>query len=250
MADSEEDPRRLEEVLAEEARVTQGRAEFLNRVAHDLKSPLTTAMLMADLIGLSDTGDEQRAEYLKLLREQLRREQEILENLLNVTRSEVLKMEPRPAPLDLANILTQVGETVRQSCSEMEISLSVETPADLPLVLGDEQGLRSALEELLENARHFTPAGGEIRVEARVVDDGVAVRIIDNGIGISGEDIPFLFEKYFRGENIPSTVRPGPGLGLSLVRSTVESLGGRVHVESTLGEGTRFEILLLVADDG
>lgn len=230
------------------ASVTQRRAGFLNRIAHDLKSPLTTAMLMADLIGLDDTGVDQRREYLNILMQELRREQDILEQLLDATRIEVREMVLDRRGVDFDAVVTQSIETVRESGKAKNITFAYEQPHQVPQVIGDGEALGRAVSEVLKNAVFFTPEDGEIRVSWVVLDEEVAVVIRDAGPGIAPEDQEFLFEPYFRGAAALESDPGRPGLGLFVVKRVVEGLEGRVLAENAPGGGAQFEVYLPVAE--
>jgi len=226
--------------------VTQRRAEFLNRIAHDLKSPLTTAMLMADLIGLDDTDAEQRREYLEVLMQQLRREQEILEQLLVATRVEVGEIMLDPRPLDFGAVVAKAIESVRESAQAKNIDFGYEKPHQLPEVIGDFDFLSGAVSEVLGNAVFFTPGEGRIQISWVVSDEEVAVVIRDTGPGFDPENLEFLFEPYFQGAG-PSLAHSGrPGLGLFVVRRVLEGLGGRILAKSVPQGGAQFEMYLPV----
>jgi signal transduction histidine kinase len=123
-------------------------------------------------------------------------------------------------------------------------SLTAEIAPDLPRVLGNSLRLGQSVSNLISNAIKYTPEEGHIAVTAGIKDSKVVVKIQDNGIGISQEDLPHVFEKFFRVDRPETENIIGSGLGLSIVKTIVEKHGGRVWVESELGEGTTFAIVL------
>jgi len=114
---------------------------------------------------------------------------------------------------------------------------------DLPLVDGDPVRLRQMIGNLLENAIKYTPEGGTVTLEAASEDSQVIMRVSDDGPGIPPGDQPYLFDKFFRASNIPEDI-PGTGLGLSIVKSIVDHHNGRIWVDSELGGGTTFTVVL------
>ncbi len=218
-------------------------AEFLNRLAHDLRSPLTSALLMADLLA-APGQQEDREELLAILHDQLQRLQELVGELLVVGRTQTRGVALDPAPTELLPLLRgSIGEASR-AATERGVVLESLLPPRLPKVVADPEALRRAVDELLGNALTFTPAGGWARLEAIEELDGVSVRVSDSGSGVPEADLPNLFEPFFRGGNAPQVKPRGAGLGLATVRLVVESLGGRVRAESALGAGSTFSIWL------
>jgi signal transduction histidine kinase len=116
------------------------------------------------------------------------------------------------------------------------------------MVIGSPIRLRQMIANLLENAIRYTPSGGTVRVEAEAEGDQVILRVSDTGPGVPPADQPYLFDKFFRASNVPEHV-PGTGLGLSIVKSIVDNHGGRIWVDSTLGAGTTFTVVLPRAED-
>jgi two-component system phosphate regulon sensor histidine kinase PhoR len=238
-----------DEVLAvlrdvhERASLERRRGEFLNRAAHDLRTPLTTVLLMVDLIR-GGGSEAELAEYWQILQEQLRREKELIEDVLVVGRLEAGTVRVNPTAVNLVPILAAAFQEASRTAEEKRIQLVAGYPDVLPSVVGDVSGLRTVLAEAFDNAVKFTPAGGEVRLEARVVDDGVVIRLADTGAGIPADDLPWVFDRFVRGSNVTTS---GAGVGLSLVKLITEALGGSVSLTSELGQGTVLEISLVAA---
>lgn len=219
------------------------RGEFLNRVAHDLRTPLTTILLMMDLIRVG--GSEQEvAEYWELLRDQVLREQALVERLVAVGRFEAGSQRLEPQPVDVARIVAEVVSAAALTAASGGVRVSREVEDALPRAFADPRALRSALAELVTNALRCTPPGGVIRVVAAQAAPGVVVRVVDTGIGIPAGDLPRVGERYFRASNAPTTSEPAAGVGLASVRLAVEGVGGRLRVASVKGQGTTVEVWL------
>jgi signal transduction histidine kinase len=227
----------------ERAGLERRRGEFLNRAAHDLRTPLTTVLLMVDLIRGGGSQAELE-EYWQILQEQLHRERELIEEVLVVGRLEAGAVRVQPTAVSLAPILGTAVREASRLAQEKQVELVADYPGELPSVVGDVSGLRTVFAEALDNAVKFTRSGGEVRLEARVVDGGVRICLADTGVGIPADDLPRVFERFVRGAN---TTGPGSGVGLSLVKVIVEALGGSVQLSSEVGRGTLLEISLVAA---
>jgi signal transduction histidine kinase len=155
-----------------------------------------------------------------------------------------------PRPEDLAGLVDDALEDCRPLLEERKVRVDCEVPPGLPPVLADGEALRRALRNLIENAvRHGKPANGDeawVGVQARQVPGGIEIAVSDRGPGIRREDLPHLFEPFYRGRDASASGVPGSGVGLSLVRHVVEALGGTVGV-STEGPGTAFTLQLPAA---
>jgi signal transduction histidine kinase len=134
-------------------------------------------------------------------------------------------------------------QSLRGVAEKRGVKIEADLPKELPLVDGDPIRLRQMIGNLLDNAIKYTPTGGVVRVEAKVEHNQVILSVSDTGPGIHPADVPYLFDKFFRARNVPQEV-PGTGLGLSIVKSIVDNHGGRIWVESKIGEGTMFTVVL------
>ena len=230
--------------ISHRMRVDRLRGRFLNRLAHDIRTPQTSAMLMIDLIAGGDLPEQELVECVETLREQNRREQEIVEELLRAGRLEASGIELTPAPVDLVSLMKDVAGVAATYAAQLDVELRVDLGETLSPVVGDAEALRAAFDCVIDNALEFSAPGGEVMVGVAGDTRGVAVHVRDSGMGIREQDLPHVFEMYFRGENLEADKHPGAGLGLYTTRRVVEGLGGRVKIESVLGEGTMVEMWL------
>ena len=136
---------------------------------------------------------------------------------------------------------------MRSTAEGKGLTLESDIPEELPMVLGAPIRLRQMIGNLLDNAIKYTPAEGIIHIEGEGESDQVILRVRDSGPGIPTADQPYLFDKFFRASNAPEDL-PGTGLGLSIVKSIVDNHDGRIWVESDLGHGTTFTVVLPTAD--
>ncbi len=229
------------ELVVEHERVKILR-DFVSEVSHDLRNPLTTLNLKIRLI--RDTGDpDKRRQYLEDLSLQAARMNKMINDMLTLVRLE------RTGEATLAR--TNINQLIRGICAEMRpmidskaIELLLDLDEAIPEVQADVDDLSRALANLIENAAHYTPSNGRIRIETQVLRPSVVIRVSDTGIGIRQEDLPHIFERFFRTTDARATDQGGTGLGLAIAKQIIERHGGRIEVTSTIGRGTTFSIYL------
>ena len=228
-------------------RVNKIRRDFVANVSHELKTPATSLMLLAE--SLTDIIEED-PEQARLFAEQLRNEtfrfSRLITDLLDLARLEGEDQVQDPLPVDLRGVLVTVLARMRQVARQKGITLLWKRygTVDLYTVEGDETQLTSMLTNLIDNAIKYTPPGGEIEVTAAADEEEISVRIADNGIGIPEGKLSRIFERFYRVDKARSKETGGTGLGLSIVRHVVKNHGGRVNVESTPGKGSTFTVYL------
>jgi signal transduction histidine kinase len=228
------------------ARLEKMKSDFINRASHELRTPLTGALLMCDLIDESSNEDE-RQEYWGHLRNELGRQRALVDRLLTVGRLETGSLKLNPEPLDLGLILKEAADTVYPLAKTSGIEIIQELETGLGPVVGDKGGLEQVFTNLVNNAVKFSQPGTTVLIHAETLHEGIQVTVEDHGVGIPAEDLPHLFEGFFRARNAVEKSIPGSGVGLYIVHSIIEELGGTVEVESQLNTGTRFKIWLPAA---
>jgi signal transduction histidine kinase len=229
--------------ITERVRLEQMKNDFINSATHELRTPVTTCLLMTDLISEGGTEDETK-EYLGILKLELNRQKQLVEDLLTVGKLESGLFNLHPVFIDLNKVIMETVMAVTHLAQSKSINLDVDLYPKIPPFMADIRGLQQILINLLSNAIKFTPSGGTVLLQVYSEVDGIIFKISDNGIGIPPEDIPHLFERFFRAKNAVSHQISGSGVGLFIIKSLVEKMNGKVSVTSELNKGTTFEIFL------
>ncbi len=222
------------------------KSDFVNTVSHDLRSPLTAILGYVELVErIGNLSDQQKA-YLERVRVSVSNITQLINTLLELGRIETgVDFDFEPVPL--AAIVGYAIDGLRHETERRDHEVIVRIPANLPPVLGNPLRLRQMLDNLLSNALRYTPRGGKITIAAQRQGDQIILQVKDNGIGIPHVDQPFIFDKFYRGSNVPPE-ETGTGLGLAIVKSIVEQHQGRIWVESQPGRGTAFFVVLPLAE--
>ena len=225
------------------------RRDFLHVVTHDMKAPLTVIQGFASGLASELYGPvtEEQATGLQAILEATHRLRHLTEQFLLAERLDAEENLPWSAS-PVCEILEQAAESVRGEADTKRISLELDTDGAHELLVPDREGLRCVAENFLSNALKFTLPGGRIQVRARPEGHSVRVEVEDTGRGIPQEDLGKIFDRFYRGATAGGTW--GTGLGLYIVRRTVERMGGRVTADSRPGEGSRFTAWVPAADRG
>ncbi|WP_322800712.1 sensor histidine kinase [Thermoflexus sp.] len=226
---------RMAEALA---RAEQQRRQMLADIAHELRTPL--GILQGHLEALIDGVLPLELEQIAQIHDEVRHLARLVEDLRLLTLAEAGQLRLDREMVDLKRLIEETVDGIALQAAEKGLHLEVEVPAELPPILADPTRIRQVLMNLLTNAVRYTPSGGQIVVRAQDLGDGVRVSVRDTGIGIAPEDLPHVFDRFYRAERSRSRADGGSGLGLAIARHLIEAHGGRIGVESTPGEGTCF----------
>jgi two-component system sensor histidine kinase ResE len=232
--------------ISDRARLEQMKSDFINRATHELRTPVATMLLMVNLID-GDAATAERQEYWEVLKSELSRERLLVEDLLSAGRLENDQANLHFRLIDSAEVLKQALHQVEQPAREKNVTLVLSRADDLEKIIdADENALTQVFVNLLGNAIKFTPSGGNVNIFVKSLNLGVQISIVDTGIGIPSEDLPLLFNRFFRGSNAIQQEIQGTGIGLYIVRSILEKHNGSIKVHSKLGQGSQFDIWLPV----
>jgi signal transduction histidine kinase len=216
--------------------------QFLADCAHELRAPLTRVLSTLDVLArVGPTDPEFKAQALADVRDDAGRMARMITQLLILARAEV----GTPMPVEAVALGDVVADACRQG-REMADSVRFEGPngsaLDRVMVRGNADYLKQLILILVDNAIKYTPAGGSVQLTASIDDGHVRVMVADTGTGIGPDDLPRVFDRFYRGRNARGTT--GTGLGLAIARWVVEQHGGTLDVESTPGQGSRFSAVL------
>jgi len=222
--------------------------DFVASVSHELRTPLTSINGYVELLMEGEAGQvsEEQARFLGVIRRNGERLLRVVGDLLFAAELNARTVELERAPVDLGALVVQAREVARPLADERQIELEVEVERVSPIE-GDSGRLGQAIDNLLSNALKFTPPGGRVALRVFETADGAHVEVSDSGMGISTEDQAQLFERFFRTSEATSNAIQGTGLGLAIVAAIVAAHGGKITVESEIGFGTTFRIVLPLA---
>ena len=227
--------------ITELRRLERVRRDFVANVSHEFKTPLTAIQGFAETL-LNGALDDKvnRARFVEIIREHARRLARLTDDLLKLSRIEAGRLELEFRPIRVQALVNGCVETARLNAEARGLQIQVDLPANLPAVRGDGAQLGEVLQNLLDNAVQYTPPGGQIAVQARANGHDIVFTVTDTGIGIPESDLERIFERFYRVDTARSREAGGTGLGLAIARHIVDAHGGRIWVESAVGQGSRF----------
>ncbi|MGB8803140.1 MAG: ATP-binding protein [Candidatus Acidiferrales bacterium] len=231
--------------VTELRRLERVRQDFVANVSHEFKTPLTAIQGFAEtlLAGALDDPENNRR-FLEIIRNHATRLARLTNDLLKLARIEAGKLELEFSSVGLLELIEACTETTLLKANRKEITLEITVPPQLPAVRGDAALLRDVLQNLLDNAIQYTPARGHISVAASATAREAVITVSDTGIGIPLADSERIFERFYRVDAARSREAGGTGLGLSIAKHIVEAHGGKLWVESTVGQGSKFSFSL------
>lgn len=219
----------------------QLKTKFVSNVSHELRTPITSLQLYLELI--KQGKPEKREQYIDILRQQSNRLARLVEDILDLSRLELGANRTSFAPVNLNQLVAQIITIYQAIAENANLRLAFEPGPDLPPVIGEANQLAQVVTNLVANALNYTMRGS-IQVWTHLEDDSVCLDVTDTGLGINPEDVPHLFERFYRGKYVSQGDIPGTGLGLAIVKEIVDVHGGSIAVDSQLGKGTTFSVRL------
>jgi len=231
--------------VTQEDLARHARAEFVAHVAHELKSPLNVLGMYAEQLGGEDGASEEfRVEAVNVISDEVDRLSTLIGNLLNVTQIEMGSIQLKRQRVRLTDLLGDLLESVGRGGRADGIRFHLELPPELSPVLVDKDLLRVAVTNLLTNAIKYNRPGGTVTLAAEETPEALRILVRDDGLGIAAEEQQRIFDKFYRSESEEVQGRGGHGLGLALARDIIEMHQGTLEVQSTLGQGSEFAIVL------
>ncbi|MCG3206110.1 MAG: Alkaline phosphatase synthesis sensor protein PhoR [Elusimicrobia bacterium] len=226
-------------------RLEQVRRDFVANVSHELRTPLAAIKGFAETLHAGALKDPKFGmDFVAAIEKQTDNMTALVEDLLDLTAIESGHQNPLKENLDLASVLQEVVEGMAPVAKRKKINIDFKIPEGLPLVFADKKHVKQIFNNLLDNALKFNFEGGRVELRAGVEGPQVKVTVTDSGLGIPAQDIPRIFERFYRVDKARSRAMGGTGLGLSIVKHLVEANGGTVTVSSSAGQGSSFTVLL------
>jgi len=236
--------------VTEVRRLERMRREFVSNVSHELKTPLTSIQVYADTLLDDDGGDlENRRLFLTRILEQSHRLQQLIQDMLRLARIESHSEAFHLAPVVVQRVLDKSADARRGIADSKQVRLILSATAPDAKAYVDAGGLQTIFDNLISNAIHYTPTGGQVQISCQVVNDQVEVAVVDNGIGIPTEHLGRIFERFYRIDKARTSGQGGTGLGLAIVKHLVAEFQGEIDVQSEPGQGSRFTVRFPVLQD-
>ena len=232
--------------VTREQEIAQAKNEFVSIVAHELRTPMTSIKGYIDLILQGAVGEvnEGQKRFLGIAKSNVDRLSELISDMLDTARIDAGRLRLELEPVEIADLVHGVCESIRGTIRERELTLTVEDASPLPVILADRNRIIQVLMNLLSNAYRYTPPGGRIWVSMGQDRGNIWVSVSDSGIGIAVHDREKIFEPFYRANQELVSQQAGTGLGLPIVKSLVEMHGGTVTLETELGQGSKFSFTL------
>jgi signal transduction histidine kinase len=232
--------------LIEIHRLEKMREGFISMVSHQLKTPLVAVQEYFEVIlgGMAGKVTKEQREMLGRSKTRIDDLLKLIKDWLNLSRIDENKIFDKLETISLLPILTKTEELIEELAKQKNITLRMDIPKDLPMVLGDEESLEQLFLNLMENSINYNKEGGNVTLRAAKENDYVIVEITDTGIGIPKDKLPFIFEQFYRIKGKKTQVVGSTGLGLSIVKKIVDAHSGVIKVTSKPGKGSTFKVFL------
>ncbi|MEG5059779.1 response regulator [Microcoleus sp. A2-C5] len=249
---AEEERGRLirEQVARQEAeRANQMKDEFLAILSHELRTPLNAILGWSRLLRAKKFDQETIDKALETIERNAKSQAQLVEDILDVSRILRGKLNFNLYPIQLKNVIEMAIDSLKPLAETKSIVIEFQSDSNVGKVIGDSDRLQQVIWNLLSNAIKFTPEEGKIEVRLKLVGDEAQIQIIDSGIGIAPDFLPYVFDRFRQADSSTTRSYGGLGLGLAIVRHLVEQHGGKVGAQNNTGEGAKFTVSLPVAED-
>ncbi len=226
------------------------KSNIVANVSHELRAPLASIKAYTELLLDELEGDDRdlRQRFLKVIDQETDRLTELIGGLLDLSRLEAGQFVMRKEPLQVGEMVADTFGLFDIQAQESKISLHADIQPDLPPILADRELVNVLIKNLVGNAIKFSNEGERVDVVAREEGANLTLSVIDQGMGIPPDDLPHIFEKFYRVWSTTESGIKGVGLGLVLAKEAAEAHGGQIEVESELGVGSRFIVTLPIGE--
>jgi len=235
----------LESARQRQEELDESRRDLIAWISHDLRTPLTSIRAMLEALGdkvIDDPATEER--YLKTVQHEIRGLSHLIDDLFTVSQMDAGGLTLDCQSNSLSDLISDTIESFSELAVRQNVTLEGSVDERVDPVWMDTRQLGRVLDNLVSNALHYTPSGGRISISAGRQEEGILVTVKDNGEGIRTEDLPHIFDRFYRGEKSRSRGTGGAGLGLAIASGVIEAHGGKIWVKSHSGEGTCFSFSL------
>jgi heavy metal sensor kinase len=233
----------LNEMIGRLEKAFQRQKQFTSDASHELRAPLAVIEAESSLALQQERPSSDYQRSLEIISQESKQMSSLIDQLLTLARADAGKEQWNFTELNIGKLITNLSTDVEILCQEKGLSFQLGQTQDL-VVKGDEARLRELFMNLLDNAIRYTPSPGTVSVSFRREGQMAVVAITDTGIGIPSEDIPFIFERFYRVDKSRSRAEGGSGLGLAICRNIAEAHRGKIEVESQVGVGSTFSVWL------
>ncbi len=232
--------------VAQFSAIDKVKSNFLSMVSHQLKSPLSSTLLQTSILldGITGGLNEKQRDLLQKIKAKTKGMTDLVNDILDVCYIEEGGYVTEIEPLNLSEILERTIEVVQPQAQDKNISLQVAIEDNLPLLNGNKSSIEAMFLNLIMNGIKYTLSGGQVSVGLRSDTQYIEVKVSDTGIGIEDKNILRIFDKFYREKSERTKYISGTGLGLSIVKGVVDTHRGSIFVESEVGKGTTFTVLL------
>lgn len=234
---------KLKDSLSKQVQYEKSRRQLIASISHDLKTPLTS--IKGYVEGLQDglvTDEETYQRYLRVIWDKSNRLNHLIDDLFIFSKMELGEFKIEPVTLDADMLLDELLSSREMELRDHEVDFQVKRPIPTAKLLVDVNRIGQVLDNLIDNALKFTKT--KIEVFSTIEDNQFAIYIKDDGVGMSEEDLPYIFDHFYKIDKVRNTNAKGTGLGLAICKELIEAHDGTIHVKSREGRGTTFKILL------
>jgi len=227
--------------ITEIKKLEKMRSEFVANVSHELRTPLTSIQGFVETLKDGAINDPGKAQYfLEIIEKQSNRLNNLIEDILQLSKIESQEIIMNLQSINLRDLIDKTISEFKKKIEQKNHKIKINISPQLPLIKADPEQIEVVFRNLLDNAIKYTPNGGEIYISAFEKAENIYIEISDNGIGISAEHLPRIFERFYRVDKDRSRKLGGTGLGLAIVKHIVQAHGGTIGVESKPGKGSKF----------
>jgi signal transduction histidine kinase len=222
------------------------KTRFVSAASHELRTPLASIVGYVELLRDGEVGalNDEQQEFVNIISRNCDRLNSLVDDILFLGRADSDRLTLAPSDVDITSLVATELESLRAAAERRGVALVLEPGEDRPTLTADPTRLGQLVANLISNALKFTPAGGSVTVGVVLAGGDVVISVRDTGVGIPADELPRVFERFYRASTATAIAAPGTGIGLAIVRSIAAAHGGTVRVESEVGVGTTFTVVL------